>query len=401
MPLPQLLPELGALWRSRIEAEPEAVFAHLAQAHPHVAWLEDAANGIQIIAGADDSETVALADLEFDERLSIGWVPYEAGLALLGLPGDAPTQWLRPTRWAVVFDGTVELQSTGEPWQLPELSTPAAVADSRIQAEPLDTDAEYAQRVRTSLEWIRAGDSYLVCLTGGYRATGVDAVATYLALRAANPDHRGGFVRIGDRALASISPERFLTVADGVAATEPIKGTRRRDPDPVADAALARELADSEKERAENVMIVDLCRNDLHPVCEVGTVAVRGLLRVETYAPVHQLVSTVHGRLLPDASVADALRALFPAGSMTGAPKRRTVELLQGLEGRERGLYSGCFGAATSTWASLAMTIRAVVVDGDEAHIGVGGGITALSIVDEEVAEMRLKARALLAALRG
>lgn len=148
-------------------------------------------------------------------------------------------------------------------------------------------------------------------------------------------------------------------------------------------------------------MIVDLCRNDLHRVCDVGSVGVRGLLRVESFTPVHQLVSTVHGRLRADAGVADAVRALFPAGSMTGAPKRRTIELLQGLEGRERGLYSGCFGVATSDWASLSMSIRAVAFDGDRARIGVGGGITALSEVDDEVEEMRLKARAMLSALRG
>ena len=146
-------------------------------------------------------------------------------------------------------------------------------------------------------------------------------------------------------------------------------------------------------------MIVDLCRNDLSRVCEPGTVTVTSLNRIETYSTVHQLVSTVTGQLRDGHSAGDAARALFPAGSMTGAPKQSAVEILSTLETAERGMYSGAFGFAGSGNLSLAMTIRSIILDDSGAHIGVGGGITAGSVVDEEIAEVGVKASALLGVL--
>jgi para-aminobenzoate synthetase component 1 len=193
----------------------------------------------------------------------------------------------------------------------------------------------------------------------------------------------------------------FLSVsASGTIESRPIKGTRPRGTTAETDDALRRELVESEKERAENLMIVDLMRNDIARVSEIGSVEVTSLLAVESYAQVHQLVSTVRGTLRDGLSGVDAVAACFPAGSMTGAPKRNATVILDQLEQRPRGIYSGAFGYfGLDGRIDLAMVIRSIVMDGLGATVGSGGGITALSDPLEELAEVRLKAAALLAVL--
>jgi anthranilate synthase component 1 len=228
----------------------------------------------------------------------------------------------------------------------------------------------------------------------------VDPAATYLRLRALTPAHHGGYVRSGDTALLSASPERFLQVSAGVARTRPIKGTRPRAADAREDAALAAELRASVKERAENVMIVDLMRNDLSRVSVPGSIRVEGLLEVESYAAVHQLVSTVSSRLQSGTTAGDLLDAAFPAGSMTGAPKLSAMTILHQLEGGPRGVYAGCFGyVGQDGTVDLAMIIRSIVTRPGGAYVGAGGGITWGSEARAEVAEVGIKARAPLSAL--
>lgn len=265
-----------------------------------------------------------------------------------------------------------------------------------------DAPERYAEQVRAAQQLIADGENYQLCFTS--RVSGperIDALSTYLRLREAAPSHHGSFLRIGDTALLSSSPEQFLELTPrGQLTSKPIKGTRRRATDAAEDAQLASELRASDKERAENVMIVDLMRNDLGRVAVTGSVSVPNLLEVESYAPVHQLVSTVRAQLDPNRHPLDAVTAAFPAGSMTGAPKHRAVAHLQELESGPRGIYSGAHGYLSNDGSiDLAMTIRSIVARPDGWSVGAGGGITALSDPAAETAEARLKAAALLGVL--
>jgi len=262
-------------------------------------------------------------------------------------------------------------------------------------------DPAYLAAIRACQEAIHDGDAYQLCLTNrAVATTTADPLAVHLRLRRASPAPHAGFLRIGGEALVSSSPEQFLRVEpDGRVRTRPIKGTRPRGATLAADLELRAELEASEKERAENVMIVDLMRNDLGRVSRVGSVEVTHLLAVESYAQVHQLVSTVEGLLRPGLGAVDAVAACFPAGSMTGAPKLSAMRILNRLEGGPRGAFAGCFGFfAFDGTADLAMVIRSIHFAGDTAVIGAGGGITALSVPEEELQEVRVKAAALLAA---
>jgi anthranilate/para-aminobenzoate synthase component I len=263
-------------------------------------------------------------------------------------------------------------------------------------------DNEYLAMIRECQRAIADGDAYQLCLTTGVEVDiRPDPLACYLALRARSPSHHGGLLRVGEYSLLSASPEVFLTVsASGEVESRPIKGTRPRGSGADDDAALRAELLSSDKERAENLMIVDLMRNDIARVSEVGSVTVPSLLAVESYAQVHQLVSTVRGQLRSDLRPMDAVVACFPAGSMTGAPKSSATAILDRLEGAPRGVYAGAFGyLGLDGRVELAMVIRSIMLDQDGATVGTGGGVTALSVPEEELAEARLKAAALLSVL--
>jgi para-aminobenzoate synthetase len=261
---------------------------------------------------------------------------------------------------------------------------------------------QYLADIATCEHHLRAGDSYELCLTNQISAeSATDPLALYMELRRVNPAPFASYLRFGDLAVLSSTPERFLRVdPSGVAEAKPIKGTAHRADSPAEDARLAQALRTSEKDRAENLMIVDLMRNDLGSVCAVGSVEVPALMEVESYETVHQLVSTVRGRLRPDASALDCVRACFPPGSMTGAPKLRSVEILDRLEGRARGVYSGVIGyLGLGGGCDLSVTIRAIVLDAGRATIGAGGAIVLQSDPEREFEEMLLKAAAPLRAI--
>jgi len=264
----------------------------------------------------------------------------------------------------------------------------------------------YARAFDEVQRQLRLGNSYEVNLT--YReevASAVDPVTAYLRLRAASPAPYAGYLQHDGVAVLSSSPERFALVdRDRWLETKPIKGTTPRGTTSEEDERLRVSLATDARFRAENLMIVDLLRNDLSMVCSPGTVTVPELMAVESYASVHQLVSTVRGRLRTGVGTVEALRALFPAGSMTGAPKLRTMSIIEDVEDSPRGVYAGAFGwVGTDGRADLGVVIRTLVAQpaarGWAYTLGTGGGITVRSDVDEEYAETRWKAERLLAVL--
>ncbi|MDR7159439.1 chorismate-binding protein [Arthrobacter sp. BE255] len=279
-----------------------------------------------------------------------------------------------------------------------------------------DNEPDYKHKIVAAQHEIGDGNSYEVCLTTmlSARVPAAEAApwSTYLALRRRNPAPFASYLRFGDLAVASTSPERFLKIAsDGGMRAEPIKGTRRRASDPALDAQLRRDLETSLKDRAENIMIVDLLRNDLSHFAEPGSVTVSRLCAIESYATVHQMVSTIDARLLPGSPRAEAVAACFPAGSMTGAPKISTMAILDRLEQGPRGLYSGAIGYFSLNGATdLAVAIRTLVIDtgagegnGEgpmaELTLGIGGAITSDSVPDEEYDEIRVKAFGVLSTL--
>ena len=353
----------------------------------------------------------------------VGWIGYEAGAAIVGSPfhqSPHPDAAFMFIDRALVFDHlahTVVLRYLRgaediEEWvvetrrrlldvELHEPDEPGPMSVSGTTRWRHDSSA-YLALIERCQDAIRMGDAYQLCLTNQITFDPIaDVVDAYRRLRRANPSHHGGLLRFGGMSLLSSSPEQFLEVrADGRVTSSPIKGTRPRGATVAEDDALKWELRSSEKEKAENVMIVDLVRNDLARVCAVGSVEVTRLFAVESYRNVHQLVSTVEGQLAPGRSAVDVAETCGPAGSMTGAPKRSAMSILDAVEAGPRGPYAGCFGyLGLDGAADLAMSIRTIVSTPDRATIGTGGGITALSVPEEELDEIHLKAEPLLRAI--
>ncbi|HET9593824.1 MAG TPA: aminodeoxychorismate synthase component I [Solirubrobacterales bacterium] len=260
----------------------------------------------------------------------------------------------------------------------------------------------YLADIAKSQAELLAGESYEVCLTDQFSTdASPEPFDLYRQLRRSNPSPFAAFLRFGEYAVISSSPERFLSVdRRRQVMARPIKGTISRVADPAEDAARRAELEGDEKTYAEHLMIVDLLRNDLGVVCDVDSVAVPDLMVVEPYATVHQMVSTIVGRLEDGRSPVDCVRATFPGGSMTGAPKERTMEIIDDLEQEARGVYSGSigyFGADGST--DLNIVIRTIVMRPGRTTIGAGGAIVMQSDPHEEFEEILLKARAPMAAI--
>ena len=285
---------------------------------------------------------------------------------------------------------------------LAPLPVPAGAAAAEVEFTPRRERSRYLDDIAECQREIAAGESYEICLTNELRSSArVDPLPLYRELRRRNPAPHAAYLRFGDMSILSSSPERFLRIdRDGWIEAKPIKGTAPRGATAAEDRQIRTTLATSEKTRAENLMIVDLLRNDLGVVSELGSVSVPKLMQVETYRTLHQLVSTIRGRRRADVSPVECIRAAFPAGSMTGAPKLRTMDIIDRLEDRPRGVYSGAIGfLGLNDTVDLSVVIRTLVADEAGCSIGAGGAIVAQSVPEEEHDETLLKARALLEAV--
>jgi para-aminobenzoate synthetase len=288
----------------------------------------------------------------------------------------------------------------------PQSATPLALVegptDSHVRFSCGRGREQYLADIARSQAELAAGESYEVCLTDQISTDAApDPFDLYRLLRRRNPAPFAAYLKLGEMAVVSSSPERFLSVdRERRVEARPIKGTTSRSADPVTDAALKAELTEDEKTYAEHLMIVDLLRNDLGIVCEVGSVSVPELMVVEDYATVHQLISTVSGVLDADRSTLECARACFPGGSMTGAPKLRTMEIIDDIEDEARGVYSGAIGwFGVDGSMDLSIVIRTIVMRPGRTTIGAGGAIVMQSDPEDEFDEILLKARAPMATI--
>ena len=274
---------------------------------------------------------------------------------------------------------------------------------SEIRVTPNFTKEDYKQAVQDMIDYIVEGDIYIANMT---RQISVESSRTpyevFRYLREHNPSPFGSYFNQPEFQIVSASPERFLEVRDHKVETRPIKGTRKRGITPEEDLMLKEELSQSEKDKSELLMIVDLERNDLNRVCRPGSVKVTELFEVETYATVFHLVSTIIGELETDKTVPDLIASTFPGGSITGAPKIRAMEIIDELEHSQRGLYTGSIGYLSLNGdCDLNIVIRTAVHQNGIYHLGVGGGITAESELEFEYDETWQKAKAVVAAIAG
>ena len=357
-------------------------------AAPHMVIRADTASGV-------GPALAAIEAARAQGHWLAGYLSYELGHALIPkLAPLMPAERDCPLILMGVFDG---------PRPAPALSDLAGV---RIgPARPLWTRARYDAAISAARDYIAAGDCYQVNLTFpmGADVSG-DPLPLYAALAARQPVGEGAFVDLGGAVVLSRSPELFFAVdAAGRIETRPMKGTAPRETDAAQDADRAATLAASEKDRAENLMIVDLLRNDLSRICLPGSVRVPRLFHVETYATVHQMISTVTGQLVPGTVLAAILRALFPCGSITGAPKIRAMQIIAELEGAPRGVYCGAIGWMDPAGPMrFSVAIRSPVLEAPgRLRLNVGGGITHDSRAGSEWEEALCKAAFLDLSPRG
>ncbi len=309
-----------------------------------------------------------------------GFIAYEGGAALEPHVGTLPAP-ATPLLWFGLFAAVEELCA-------PHTILPAPDGAWIGALEPAISRDEYDAALRQVLDLITAGDIYQANLTFRARVPFAgDPLALYAAVRTRAAAGWGAIVATGDHLLLSFSPELFFRLEGDTLTCRPMKGTARRDPDPSRDDDIADALASDEKQRAENLMIVDLMRNDLSRVAAAGSVKVPALFAVERYPTVHQMTSTVTARLAPGRDAIDVLSALFPCGSITGAPKVRAMQVLREIEHAPRGIYTGSIGAIDSggdAQFNVAIRTLEIAAGADHATLGLGGGIVADSRADSE-----------------
>ena len=341
----------------------------------------------------------------------MGYFSYELGRRLQGLEpvqGELPEAAVGLYDWVLVHDlQTRQSWLSGDLGQIPEglaqalesvgqKAIPNALRPQQSGISAQSSPGDYARAFRRIQHYLREGDCYQVNYAQRFSLPYAgDPFALYLAMRTQNPAPYGALLELPFASILSSSPEQFLRVDNGRVRTRPIKGTRPRSAIPEQDRLLAHELSSSVKDRAENLMIVDLLRNDLGRVCVPGSIQVPELFKVESYPTVHHLVSTVTGMLADGEDALSLLAACFPGGSITGAPKRRAMEIIQELEAGPRDIYCGSIGWLDSQGnMDTSIAIRTLRLSGGRAVYHAGGGIVADSRLDEEYQESLDKAAA-------
>lgn len=352
---------------------------------------------------------------------ALGWFGYDLGRRIERLPATAadplglPQLALGIYDWALVVDHGLRqayLVGQGDSQGLAPLRLRSAYRDRRAPQVrgfstwgPIETNLDavaYRRCFARVQSLIHAGDCYQVNLARRYRVQAAgDPWSAYLRLRGLSPAPYSAYLNGPAGAVLSVSPERFLRVRHGAVETCPIKGTAPRGRDPAEDRALGEGLRRSPKDRAENLMIVDLLRNDLGRSCAIGSLRVRGLFELQSFPGVHHLVSTITGRLGPGQDALALLRGAFPGGSITGAPKIRAMEIIEALEGERRGVYCGAIGYLGFDGAmDTSIAIRTALYAREHLWLWAGGGLVADSQVDREWEEIGVKVRAMLTLVR-
>lgn len=414
MQSPTSFPISGSMRRVDLAFTPEEMALQLRHL-PGFVWLDTAGNnqhegeGISLLAALPQEilqgelSDVSTLRTQLERNASSSTV--DLGLPAGGLIGSVDYEG--QFHFGVYDQVLVHRHATGEWWQVgnltsharPDATVPLA---AKLNFQPTQTATSYAAAVQRAKDYIAAGDIYQVNLTHPFRAAwnaSDDPFATYLRLREISPAPYAAFLDQGHRHVLSSSPESFLKLSRDLIQTRPIKGTRPRYRELDADQKSRLDLLSSEKERAELLMITDLERNDLGSVCDYGSVTVPELLRLECYAQVFHLVSTVRGTLRSGIDHLQALQACFPGGSITGAPKKRAREIIAELESAPRGLYTGTIGYLGFNGEShFNIAIRTIVIEGNQAHFHVGAGIVADSTPQSEWEETLHKAVGMIAA---
>ncbi len=337
---------------------------------------------------------------------ALGLFGYDLGRRFERLPVQAAADIAVPDMAVGIYDWALLRNVASGDWQLVHWGNEAGLAKrlawlEQQQAAPLPafalqgswqsnmSRAEYGEKFARIQEYLAAGDCYQINLTQRFSAPYQgDEFQAYCLLAAANKAPFSAFIRLPDSALLSLSPERFLLLDGRHIETKPIKGTRPRHPDPATDRQVALELAQADKDRSENLMIVDLLRNDIGRVSRPGSVSVPHLFSVESFPAVHHLVSTIHGELDTRWQGVDLLRACFPGGSITGAPKIRAMEIIEELEPQRRNAYCGSIGYLSQHGRmDTSICIRTLIAEAGRLHCWAGGGIIADSDADSEYQE--------------
>ncbi|MBL0472986.1 aminodeoxychorismate synthase component I [Aeromonas veronii] len=337
---------------------------------------------------------------------ALGLFGYDLGRRFERLPVQAAADIAVPDMAVGIYDWALLRNVATGDWQLVHWGDKAGLANrlawlEQQQAKPAPafallgawqsnmSRAEYGEKFARIQEYLAAGDCYQINLTQRFSAPYQgDEWQAYCLLATANKAPFSAFIRLPESALLSLSPERFLLLDGRHIETKPIKGTRPRHPDPATDRQVAQELAQADKDRSENLMIVDLLRNDIGRVSRPGSVSVPHLFAVESFPAVHHLVSTIHGELDARWQGVDLLRACFPGGSITGAPKIRAMEIIEELEPQRRNAYCGSIGYLSQHGRmDTSICIRTLIAEAGRLHCWAGGGIIADSDADSEYQE--------------